>query len=130
MPRPSVLVVDDVQDSREMLAEYLEWVGFRVDTASDAYEALTRAEEMRPDVVLMDLGLPGTMDGWEATRRVRAHPLLKATTVIAVTAHGFPEDRERALAAGCCSVVLKPYDLTDLVACVERAFAQSTTIGS
>jgi len=68
----SILVVDDPQRSLEMIAEYLSFIGFAVSTASDAVAALARAEQLRPDVVLMDLALPGAMDGWEATRRIKA----------------------------------------------------------
>ncbi len=119
----SVLVVDDDQDNREMLAEYLTLVGCTVATASSGVEALVVAEAMRPQVMLMDLALPG-IDGWEATRRVKAHPLLKQTVVIAVTAHSLPKHREEALHAGCDAVVLKPYNLGALAEQVQRAAAQ------
>src|SRR3954453_14967427 len=119
----SVLVVDDDQDNREMLAEYLTLVGCTVAIASSGVEALVVAEAMRPQVMLMDLALPG-IDGWEATRRVKAHPLLKQTVGIAVTAHSLPKHREEALHAGCDAVVLKPYNLGALAEQVQRAAAQ------
>src|SRR4051794_16935544 len=103
-----------------MLAEYLTLVGCRVATASSGVEALVVAEAMRPQVMLMDLALPG-IDGWEATRRVKAHPLLKQTVVIAVTAHSLPKHGEEALHAGCDAVVLKPYTLRALAEEVQRA---------
>lgn len=117
--KPSVLVVEDNRDSREMLAQHLAALGFTVTTAANSDEALARAEELRPNVVLMDLALPGTLDGWETTRRVRANPLLKHTVVIALTGHGFGAHQEKAMHAGCHSVVLKPYDLDALVARIE-----------
>jgi two-component system, cell cycle response regulator DivK len=119
----SVLVVDDDQDNRDMLAEYLTHVGCTVATAASGAEALAVAEVVRPQVMLMDLALPG-IDGWEATRRVKAHPLLKQTVVIAVTAHSLPKHREEALHAGCDAVVLKPYNLGALAEQVQRAAAQ------
>jgi two-component system, cell cycle response regulator DivK len=127
---PSVLVVDDNPDNRELLAEYLTFVGCTVATASTGAEAIVQAEAMRPQVVLMDLGLPGMMDGWEATRTVKAHPLLKRAVVIAVTAHGFPADVERAMHAGCHAVVIKPYDLTALAEQVQRVVSQRQHIES
>jgi two-component system, cell cycle response regulator DivK len=71
----------------------------------------------------MGLALPG-MDGWEATRRVKAHPLLQQTVVIAVTAHGLPNHRESAMHAGCEAVIIKPYDLVALAEQVRRVVAQ------
>ncbi len=115
----SILVVDDSADNREMLADYLTLMGFSVSTASDGAEALALAEELRPHVVLMDLHLPGTMDGWEATRRLKTQPSLRHTVVIAVTAHAFPLDHERAMRAGCRAVVVKPYDLDALAARIQ-----------
>ncbi len=124
----SILVVDDSVDNREMLGEYLTYRGFTVATASDGAEALARAEELRPHVVLMDLHLPGTMDGWEATRRMKAQPSLKHTPVIAVTAHAYPVDHERALRAGCRAVVVKPYDLPALVARIQTIVGATSSV--
>jgi two-component system, cell cycle response regulator DivK len=120
---PTVLVVDDDQDNREMLAEYLTLSGCTVATASSGAEAIRVAEQMRPQVMLMDLALPG-MDGWEATRRVKAHPLLKQTVVIAVTAHGLPNHKEKAMHAGCQAVIVKPYNLVALAEQVRRVVAE------
>jgi len=111
---PSVLVVDDNRDNRDLLAEYLTFLGCTVETVATGAEAISVAEAVRPHVVLMDLGLPGMLDGWEATRRIKSHPRLKQTVVIAVTAHGFPADVERAMQAGCHAVVVKPYDVVAL----------------
>lgn len=116
--RGSVLVVDDHSDSREMIAEYLSGVGFTVSTAPDGAEAVTRVEQNPPDVVLMDLRMPGMMDGWEATRRIKA---MKRTVVIAVTAHVFPHEREKALHVGCRAVFTKPVNLSALAAGIEQA---------
>jgi CheY-like chemotaxis protein len=96
-----------------MLAEYLTFRGFRVTEAAHGAEAMATAQRVRPDVILMDLSLPG-MDGWEATRQLKSDPLTQATIIVAVTAHAFPPEREKARAAGCDGFIVKPYDLTSL----------------
>lgn len=118
--QPSVLIVEDHRDNRELLEQYLTFVGFAVETAKTGAEAIAVAEKMRPKVVLMDLGLPGAMDGWEATRQFMSHPVLKRSVVIAVTAHGFRADVEKAMRAGCHSVFIKPYDIVALAQEVQR----------
>ena len=120
----SVLIVEDHRDNRELLEQYLTFVGCEVATATTGAEAIVVAEVMRPQVVLMDLGLPGTMDGWEATRQLTSHPVLKSSVVIAVTAHGFPADIEKAKHAGCHAVFIKPYDIVALGQEVQRLAAQ------
>jgi two-component system cell cycle response regulator DivK len=130
MPNRSVLVVDDDADNREMLADFLQFAGFEVTTAENGADAVTRAEEVRPAVVLMDLVMPGVLDGWEATRRIKSHPTLNATVVIAVTAHALPADVQKAMHAGCHAVVVKPYDLQALAASVERVIAAREPAGS
>ena len=124
--RGSVLVVDDNRDSRDLLAELLAFDGFEVTTAVTGVEAVEVTEQHRPQVVLMDLALPGVMDGWEATRRIKNDPRLRNTIVIAVTAHAYPEHKQRAIHAGCQAVFTKPYDLPALVAHVEKVFRQRT----
>jgi len=126
----SVLVVDDNLDNRDLLAEYLTFVGCTVATVSTGAEAITVAEAVRPQVVLMDLGLPGGLDGWDATHRIKSHPLLNQTVVIAVTAHGFPAEVERAMRAGCHAVVVKPYDLVALGRHVQLLVSERQRIES
>jgi two-component system, cell cycle response regulator DivK len=104
---PLVLVVDDVDHGREIFAEYLEFRGFRVATAADGLEALEKAFELRPDVILMDLSLPG-IDGWEATRRLKQDERTRHIPVIALTAHALASAHDRAREVGCNSVVTKP----------------------
>ena len=116
---PLVLVVDDMQDGREICAEYLAFRGYRVATAADGHEALARSFELLPDVILMDLSLPG-IDGWEATRRLKRDERTRHIPVIALTAHALPSARDEALAAGCDSVVTKPCLPKDLEAEVRR----------
>ena len=115
-----VLVVDDDTDNREMLSEYLSFAGFEVAAASNGLEAVSRAEEMRPHVVLMDIALRGTMDGLETARRIKSNPVLKDAVVIAVTALAFPDARQKALAAGCRAVFVKPFDLVALTERIEQ----------
>jgi len=115
----SVLVVDDDPDNRDVLAEYLTFCGFRVASARSGTEALSLALEIRPRVVLMDLAMPD-LDGFEATRRIKADSLTKHTVVCAVTALARPADRQAALDAGCDAVFVKPLDITLLVSAIER----------
>lgn len=119
---PLVLVVDDVAHGREIFAEYLEFRGFRVATAADGLEAIDKAWELRPDVILMDLSLPG-IDGWEATRRLKQDDRTRETPIIALTAHALASAHDRAKEVGCDSVVTKPCIPKDLEAEVRRQLA-------
>src|SRR5581483_7368122 len=105
-----ILVVDDFPDGRELLAEYLRFRGFDVIEATSGDEAIALTQRLRPDVVLMDLGMPH-VDGWEATRRLKGDPATANTLIVAVTAHALTTEMDAALAAGCDAVVAKPYDL-------------------
>ena len=116
--KPSILVVDDSRDGREMLVEYLAFRRFQVAEARNGTEALDVARRVRPDIILMDLSMPG-VDGWEATRRLRADPLTQSAIIVAVTAHAFPPEQEAARAAGCDVVIAKPFDLTVLADALE-----------
>lgn len=104
---PLVLVVDDFPDNREMYAEYLRFAGFRVEEAKNGREALDKATDNPPDAVVMDLSLP-EMDGWEATRRLKADPRTRHARVIAVTGHALKGHNRSALEAGCDAFVTKP----------------------
>jgi two-component system cell cycle response regulator DivK len=117
--RPLILVVDDFRDGREMYAEYLSHAGFDVAQAADGEEAVAKARELLPDVVLMDLSLPG-MDGWEATRVLKADARTRDMRVIALTAHALSVYADSARAAGCDSVVTKPCLPPDLAAEIRR----------
>jgi len=128
--RLSILIVEDHRDNRELVAQYFTFMGYAVATAKTGAEAIAVAEAVRPHVVLMDLRLPGLMDGWEATRKFRAHPLLKTSLVIAVTAHGFPPDVERAMHAGCHAVFIKPYDIVALEHEIRQLVSQRPNAAS
>ena len=121
-PAPLVLVVDDVAHGREIFAEYLEFRGFRVATAADGLEALDKAFELLPDIILMDLSLP-QLDGWEATKRLKGDDRTKTIPIIALTAHALASAHDKAMAAGCDSVVTKPCVPKDLEAEVRRQLA-------
>ncbi len=114
-----VLVVDDVDDCRELYAMYLRGEGFVVDQARDGREALTRVRAFAPDVVLMDLTLP-LLDGWDVTRLLKAHPATRGIHVIAVSGRVDELSRERAAAAGCAAFVAKPCTPAELVAVLAR----------
>jgi CheY-like chemotaxis protein len=113
--KPVVLLVEDYDDAREMYREYLEFCGFRVETAKDGAEALAKAPAIDPDLVLMDLSLP-RIDGWEATRRLKADPATAHLTVIALSAHALSVEGDRARQAGCDGFIAKPCLPSDLVA--------------
>ena len=108
-----VLVVDDYQDGRDLLSEYLTFRGFAVHVARDGAEAIEMARTIRPAIVLMDLRMPG-VDGWEASRAITNDPKLRDTVVVAVTAHAFPGDTDAAIEAGCEAVICKPFDVAAL----------------
>lgn len=116
---PLILVVDDYQDAREMYAEYLQFSGFRVAEAKTGNEALEKAFELRPDLILMDLSLPG-MDGWEATRLLKSDERTQQIPVVALTGHALAGASEGAKKAGCDSFVTKPCLPDDLVLEVRR----------
>jgi len=116
---PLVLIVDDVDHGREICSEYLEFRGFRVATAADGQEALDKAFELLPDVILMDLSLP-KIDGWEATRRLKRDERTRSIPVVALTAHALASAHEKAREAGCDAVVTKPCLPKDLETEVRR----------
>ena len=119
---PLVLVVDDYQDAREMYAEYLKASGFRVAEARNGIEAVAKAQELHPDCILMDLSLPG-IDGWEATRQLKADKSTSHIPVIAITGHTSELASRDAQAAGCTSFVLKPALPDAVIAEVRKALA-------
>lgn len=116
---PLILVVDDYQDAREMYAEYLQFSGFRVAEAKNGNEAVEQAFALKPDLILMDLSLPG-MDGWEATRQLKSDDRTRHIPVVALTGHALAGASEGAKKAGCDSFVTKPCLPDDLVVEVRR----------
>jgi two-component system, cell cycle response regulator DivK len=121
--RPRVLIVDDYPDAREMYGEYLESAGFDVIQAANGVEALRRAADEAPDIVLMDLSLP-VMDGWEATRRLKADVRTSAIPVVVLTGHVLSGMSEIVQQAGGAAFVAKPCLPENLVEEVRRVLGR------
>ena len=119
---PLVLVVEDYQDAREMYAAYLQFSGYEVAEATNGLEAIDRANELMPDIILMDLALP-KMDGWEATRRLKMAEKTREIPIVALTGHALAGHAEGARQAGCDSFVTKPCLPDALVAEIKRMLA-------
>jgi CheY-like chemotaxis protein len=119
---PLVLVVEDYQDAREMYAAYLQFSGYRVAEAANGLEALVKTRELMPDIILMDLALP-KMDGWEATRRLKADEQTRHIPIVALTGHALAGHAEGARQAGCDAFVTKPCLPDALVTEIERMLA-------
>ena len=117
--RPLILVVDDYPDNREMYSAYLRFQGLEVVEAANGGEALAHAFARAPDLVVMDLSLPG-VDGWQATRLLKADPRTKDIPVIAVTGHALAGAPEEAAAAGCDGFLTKPCLPEDLLREIQR----------
>jgi len=126
-PEPLVLVVDDYDDAREMYAESLIVCGFRVAEAADGLRAIELALELSPDVILMDLSLPG-LDGWEATRRLKADARTMHIPVVALTGHAMASAIDRARQAGCDRFVVKPALPDVVVAEVRQALLKKPSV--
>jgi two-component system, cell cycle response regulator DivK len=122
--RPLILIVEDESDLRQMYAQQLALSGFDVVQASNGQEALTHGSTLVPDVVLMDLSIP-VLDGWEATRRLKADSRTAHIPVVALTAHDESGEIERATNAGCDWFVPKPCPPQDLIAEVRRILARA-----
>ena len=112
--RPLILLVEDYDDAREMYRDYLEYAGFQVETARDGHEALVKARASNPDLILMDLSLPG-LDGWEATRMLKTDPTTSHLIVVALSAHALAAEGDRARRAGCDGFIAKPCLPNELV---------------
>lgn len=123
---PLVLVVEDYQDAREMYAAYLQFSGYRVAEAANGLEALEKTRELMPDIILMDLALP-KMDGWEATRRLKADEKTRHIPIVALTGHALAGHAEGARQAGCDAFVTKPCLPDALVTEIERMLAARRT---
>jgi CheY-like chemotaxis protein len=114
----TVMVVEDNEPSRDALSRRLERRGYRVVLATDGYEAVSMGRSVKPDLILMDLGLPG-IDGWEATRRLKADPETHQIPIIVLSAHAMTNDRDMALAAGGDEFDTKPVRFHQLLEKIE-----------
>lgn len=117
--RPLILVIEDNADMRDFLQRILARRGYDYLGAEDGEEGIALARRDRPDLILMDLSLP-VLDGYEATRLLKADPQLAATPILAVTAHARDIDQVRALEVGCDGYISKPYSIRDLLDMVTR----------
>jgi len=118
-----ILLVEDNEMNLDMLSRRLLRAGYELVTATDGAQAVLKAQTEAPDVILMDLGLP-VLDGWEATRLLKADPDTQTIPIIALTAHVMSGTRESALQAGCNDFDTKPIDLVRLLAKIEVALQQ------
>jgi two-component system cell cycle response regulator DivK len=103
-----VLVIEDTENNRRILNDLLTHAGFKVVEAVDGEKGVAMAAECRPDVILMDIQLP-TIDGYEATRRIKANPELRHIPIIAVTSYALSGDESKAIASGCNGYIAKPF---------------------
>jgi CheY-like chemotaxis protein len=120
----NILIIEDSPDNREITQLILAGAGHTVVSASDALRGLYFAARDQPDLILMDLALP-QLDGWQATRRLKAYPLTRYIPVVAVTAHVRHDDVVRAEAAGCVAVITKPFEIDTLLSTIAGVLAQS-----
>jgi two-component system, cell cycle response regulator DivK len=114
-----ILVVEDTEDNRQILRDLLSMAGYDTIEAHDGAEGVAKATEHKPDLILMDIQMP-VMDGYEATRRIKADPALKAIPVIAVTSYALSEGEEKARAAGCDDYVAQPFSPRQMLAKVRE----------
>lgn len=114
LPTPRILIVEDTENNRVLITRQLQRKGYEVLAAQDAFAGLVLAKTRAPDLILMDIGLPG-MDGYDATRRLKDDAATRTIPVIALTAHALRADEEASVAAGCDAFEVKPIDFTRLL---------------
>jgi two-component system, cell cycle response regulator DivK len=123
MSAMKILLVEDNEMNRDMLSRRLERKGYQVVMAVDGAAGVAMAQTEAPDIILMDMSLP-VLDGWEATRRIKADESTRLIPVIALTAHAMAGDREKAISAGCEDYDTKPIELPRLLGKIEALLAQ------
>ncbi len=121
-----ILVVEDQEDNRRILRDLLASAGYEVLEAVTGEEGVTLAETQRPDLILMDIQLPG-LDGYEATRRIKGNPALHKIPIIAVTSYALSGNDVKALEAGCDAYVAKPYSPRALLAKIREYLPQGSS---
>jgi two-component system, cell cycle response regulator DivK len=122
---PRILIVDDVEDNRRVYAMFLRARAFDVRVAADGHQALAKARALLPDLVVMDLAIPG-IDGWEVTRRLKRDRRTQRIPVIALTGHALAGAREEAERAGCTDFLTKPCLPDDLIRAIQRILRIAT----
>ena len=124
---PKILLVEDNDFNRDMLSRRLTRRGYEIVDAADGEQAVRLASEIIPELILMDINLPG-MDGWEATKRIKANPGTASIPIIALTAHAMTGDREKTIGAGCDEYETKPVNFEGLLSKMESLLgARKTT---
>jgi CheY-like chemotaxis protein len=118
-----ILLVEDNEMNRDMLSRRLERRGYQVFIAMDGAQGVTMAQAETPDLILMDMSLP-ILDGWEASRQLKANPVTKSIPIIALTAHAMAGDREKALEAGCNDYDTKPIEFPRLLQKIQEILGQ------
>ena len=121
MSKGSILIVEDNMDNCELLRFVLERAGYEVFLAVNGRDGVDAARLQKPDMILMDLGMP-EMDGWMAAEKIKSNPLTKSILLYAITAHTLPRDRYRALQAGCDGYVSKPIHVQSFLITIDDAF--------
>ena len=116
---PNILIVEDDDINRHMLARHLKWEGYTVIAAANGVQAVALAQSGSIDLILMDMGLP-VMDGWEATKRLKTAPATQSIPIIALTAYALSEDRARCFQAGCDEYESKPINFARLFAKISH----------
>ncbi|EFO80203.1 two-component response regulator [Oscillochloris trichoides DG-6] len=117
-----ILLVEDNEMNRDMLSRRLQRKGYEVVIATDGEQGVAMAQSELPDLILMDMSLP-VLDGWQATRMIKAQPTIASVPIIALTAHAMAGDQEKCFAAGCDDYDTKPVDLPRLLAKIEALLA-------
>jgi CheY-like chemotaxis protein len=116
---PKILLVEDNEMNRDMLSRRLEKRGYALTIAIDGGQGVALAQSTLPDLILMDMSLP-VLDGWEATKQLKANPATASIPVIALTAHAMDSDRQKAIGAGCDDFDTKPVELARLLGKIEE----------
>ncbi|MEN9573440.1 MAG: hypothetical protein RL514_1295 [Verrucomicrobiota bacterium] len=122
---PKILIIEDTENNRIIISRRLKSKGHEVHMREDAEQGILGARELQPDLILMDIGLPG-MDGWAATRILKADPATAAIPIIALTAHAMAGDREKSVEAGCNDYETKPVDFPTLFAKIDALTGGAT----
>ena len=124
---PKILIVEDNEENRDSLSRRLQRRGYAIVTAADGNAGVAMAQSEQPDLILMDMNMPD-LDGWEATRQIKAIEALHHVPVVALTAHALAGDKERAVSAGCTDYHTKPIDFPKLLGQIEASFTDASSV--
>ena len=121
MPQGRILIVEDNIDNLELVRFLLEKAGYRIYAAFNGLQGLDMAREVHPDLILLDLTLPG-IDGWHVAKTLKADPATETIIVVALTAHALPGDRRKAIGSGCDGYLSKQLDIANFISDIEQYF--------